>query len=428
MGRTQISIAGLMWTIVLMAIGLAALKSGSETWSATIFLLTCGTLALGVVGIVCDAPVARRWWVGFTAFGAGYLLLAFQFRWEELEMPPIATEQLITWLGKVFGARFRGPVAIDDHSLAHFWPFVRIGHCLLALLIGMAAGLLAVWLFPAPGSEPDRVVGSVQEPGTATPAPGRWTWVGGGGLAMIYLVVALMGMRTAPVLWAGVTFLLTCACFGWMTLTAIFSRGRPRARWLGAFLFGVGYLALISWYSVDPSWAEIPGDRLIAVLRPYLHIIPTERRAETEGIAGANARILKALDQPFTFHFPNDVPLGEVLNDISTKVYTEDGHPLPIYVNPIDMVEADRTLESKVTLAVEGVPLRSGLHFLLEQLGLNYRIKGGLIEVVSEVTYYSQVELPDPAYEDPLMLTGHCILALAAAGLGGLLSHLKYQR
>ncbi|QEH33289.1 hypothetical protein OJF2_17900 [Aquisphaera giovannonii] len=66
--RTRISIAGLMWGVLLLALGLAALKSGSDAWSATIFLLTSGTLGLGVVGVVCDAPVARRWCVRLTVF------------------------------------------------------------------------------------------------------------------------------------------------------------------------------------------------------------------------------------------------------------------------------------------------------------------------------------------------------------------------
>ena len=102
MFRRPVSIAGLMWAVLLSALGLAALKSGSDAWSGSIFLLTCVTLALGVVGIACDVPTARRWWVGFTVFGLGYLFLAFWFRLERLELPPLATDQLIWWLGGVF--------------------------------------------------------------------------------------------------------------------------------------------------------------------------------------------------------------------------------------------------------------------------------------------------------------------------------------
>ena len=139
----------------MVAVGLAALKSGSDAWSGSIFLLTCGTLALGVVGIACDAPAARRWWVGFTVFGLGYLFLAFGFRLERLELPPLATDQLIWWLGGVFKAEIRGPIGINEYYLSNFWPFARIGHCLLALVIGTAAGILARCVFPAPASAVD---------------------------------------------------------------------------------------------------------------------------------------------------------------------------------------------------------------------------------------------------------------------------------
>ena len=98
MFRTRVSIAGLMWAVFLSAVGLAALKSGTDAWSGSIFLLTCGTLAVGVVGVACNAR-ARRWWVGFTVFGLGYLFLAFGFRLGRLELPPLATDQLIWWLG-----------------------------------------------------------------------------------------------------------------------------------------------------------------------------------------------------------------------------------------------------------------------------------------------------------------------------------------
>ena len=40
MFRTRVSIAGLMWAVCLSAVGLAALKSGGDAWSGSIFLLT----------------------------------------------------------------------------------------------------------------------------------------------------------------------------------------------------------------------------------------------------------------------------------------------------------------------------------------------------------------------------------------------------
>jgi hypothetical protein len=426
MFRRPVSIAGLMWAVFLSAVGLAALKSGSDAWSGSIFLLTCGTLALGIVGIACDVPAARRWWVGFTGFGLGYLFLAFGFRLERLELPPLATDQLIWWLGGVFKPEIYPPMIIDEHSLSNFWPFARIGHCLIALVVGTAAGILARLIFPAPSNETLAPARSLPEQAPATPR--RWTWASGVVLAILYLIAAAQGMRKAPVLWSGTTVLLTWGVLGLLALGGIFSRGRRRARRIGAVLFGVGYLLLISRHTGEETWAEIPGNRLLGAARPYLRVVPTERRAASEGIAGANARILKALDQPISFHFPTEIPLEEALRYVSTTAVMDDGRPLPIYVNPMALQEMDRTLQSPVSLVLEGVPLRTCLDCLLRQINLAYEIKGGLIEVVSEIDRIEHRGYNEPAYEDPLLLTGHCLLALAAAGLGALFALLVCGR
>jgi hypothetical protein len=231
-------------------------------------------------------------------------------------------------------------------------------------------------------------------------------------------------MRTAPVLWAGTTVLLTWAVLGLIALGAVFGRGRRRVRRLGALLLGAGYLILISGHSGEETWAEIPGNRLLGAVRPYLPAAPTERRAASNGIAGANARILKALEQPIAFQFSKEIPLEDALHFVSTTARTEDGRPLPIYVAPTALVEVDRTLRSPVTLVLESVPLRTGLDCLLRQVSLTYEIKGGLIEVVSDFDRIAHEGCNEPAYEDPLLLTGYCLLALAVAGIGGLFAPL----
>ena len=131
------------------------------------------------------------------------------------------------------------------------------------------------------------------------------------------------------------------------------------------------------------------------------------------------------MDQPISFNFPGETPLEDALHYVSTTVRTPDGLPLPIYVDPVALQQVEKTLQSPVTLVLNGVSLRSGLHCLLEQVFLTFEIKGGLIEVVSNSDHQDYIE---PAYEDPLLLTGHCLLALAAAGLGGLFAPLVCDR
>ena len=54
-----------------LSIGLAALRSPSDTWAGVIFYLACGVLALGVVGALCAGAAERAWWLGFAVFGWG---------------------------------------------------------------------------------------------------------------------------------------------------------------------------------------------------------------------------------------------------------------------------------------------------------------------------------------------------------------------
>ena len=69
------SIAGLMAVVLVVALALVALRSGSKAWAGTTFLVTCGVLALAVVGAVCRGGSARAWWLGFALFGWGYMAL-----------------------------------------------------------------------------------------------------------------------------------------------------------------------------------------------------------------------------------------------------------------------------------------------------------------------------------------------------------------
>ena len=77
MRTVRFPIAGLMWAVVVAALGLAALRNASDIWAGATFLVTCGVLCLALVGIVCRTNESRAWWVGFALFGWGYLALAF---------------------------------------------------------------------------------------------------------------------------------------------------------------------------------------------------------------------------------------------------------------------------------------------------------------------------------------------------------------
>ena len=83
-------------------------------------------------------------------------------------------------------------------------------------------------------------------------------------------------------------------------------------------------------------------------------------------------------------------------------------------------------MQSPVIVDLDGVPLRTSLHVLLSQLGLTYVVDGGLLAIASTegdppVPYWADFPA---AHADPFLVVGHCLLALLAAALGGLLAPL----
>ena len=99
-------------------------------------------------------------------------------------------------------------------------------------------------------------------------------------------MAATVGRWPAPGIWAGVSFLLTCGLLGMAALGAAFGRGRDREPWLGAALFGFGYLALTF------------GKSQLFIVAPHL---PTEALIN---------RLLRPGGPPIQSHFPDFTTSG----------------------------------------------------------------------------------------------------------------------
>jgi hypothetical protein len=69
-------------------------------------------------------------------------------------------------------------------------------------------------------------------------------------------------------------------------------------------------------------------------------------------------------------------------------------------------------------LELEGVPLKTSLRLCLDQLDLTYRIRDGYLLITSKESAIG------PVYQDPFLIFGHCLLALLAAGVGGVVAPL----
>ncbi len=243
------------------------------------------------------------------------------------------------------------------------------------------------------------------------------------GLSAFVLIVVLgaFAARSSPGFWAGATFFATCGLLGIIVLGAVSAQGKRRQVWIGAALFGVGYMTLAFGRSADSDpLLGLPTDPLLASLRRWFPPIVSGYSTSSPNVDAANARIVEALEQPVPVHFADETSLEDVVKFIKSATRGSAGNGIPIYVDPLGLTYADKTMLSGVrAIDLEGVPLRTSLQLCLEQLDLKYAVRDGLLRITS-----SDSELHHPFYHDSFMIVGHCLLALLSAGLGAMVAPL----
>jgi RNA polymerase sigma factor (sigma-70 family) len=97
-----------------------------------------------------------------------------------------------------------------------------------------------------------------------------------------------------------------------------------------------------------------------------------------------NEAIRAILERPLVMNFPSDTPLGDVMKYIQDGTQDDKAgfsRGLPIYLSPEGLDSADATMDSTVKIVLDGVPLRTTLRLVLRQLGLDYRIDGGIVMI-----------------------------------------------
>ncbi len=138
-----------------------------------------------------------------------------------------------------------------------------------------------------------------------------------------------------------------------------------------------------------------------------------------------NDVILKKLETPIPMNFPNETPLDDVLKYIKTSLAKHE-HPLPIYVDPMGLQQAERSMNSTIQIDLEGVPLKTSLRLVLKQLGLAYCVRDGVL-IISSVQGVRE-ELAEAARElmgtgndkvDMRLLAPMGILPRSMGGMGG---------
>ena len=296
--------------------------------------------------------------------------------------------------------------------------FLQIGHCLFALLAASLGAVLSRWLFAAAIEKSEET--TARSPAADEVRPWK-RWVtplvfASSGLALVSIASA--GSVLPPGIWAGSTFLLTWCLLGLMAFGASAARGRHRQAWLGAAVFGMGFM-IMSFVRFDYGpQRRLPTAEFLDELRPWLPPIANGLWSDSNNTTAANARIHQLLNQPLPMHFNEETPLEDVLNHIKKATSGKDGKGIPIYVDPIGLSEADKTMASTIrNIELDGVPLRVTLRLCLNQLDLAFGVTDGYLLITSKESIDEALLF---AREDAFQTVGHCALALMAAGIGGL--------
>lgn len=441
MRRFLISTAGLAVVATVAAAGVAALRDGSMEWYGTILVLNRVILGSAlVIAVFHRGGPARAFWIGFALFGWGWNVVIpprSQYR-----IPDLPTTRLLL-AAKPFphrdpGSRWRpvggfdGPPGLFDDRKGRKpedYSYLAIGDELWALVAALLGGILGRVVF---GRSSARA-----KPSSSTRVSGK-SRIGPllaalaiAGIVLLVLVTSIAALRStgAAEFWAGATFALVSALAGLSGLAAIDGRRRIRPACLGAALLGGGYLLLV--FAHETCWPLPTGQ--------FLHALRVQFPGLASPAVASSVRILEELERPIPMEFPDGTPLADLVEYVE-QATGGPGHPgIPIYLDPIGMAEAERTPDMEVSIDVRGLPLKVTLRVALHELGLDYEVDDGLLRVISGD---SRPEEDDPFYgstsligdhqlldrgtrlalssdlRDPYLVVGHCLLAIAAAGLG----------
>ena len=215
------------------------------------------------------------------------------------------------------------------------------------------------------------------------------------------------------------SYLLTWWLIGLTALGALCAKGRRREVWLGASFLGAGFMIVAFCLPVfeerHPEWV-VPSVRVLRAVRPPFEALVAALSGEPNSVATKNARIRRMLKRPVPMQF-EEKSLDDLLKYVKLATKESDGKAIPIFVDPIGLQEAEKTMNSMINpIDLEGIELQTTLGLCLKQLGLAFVVKDGLLEITS---IESWDELNTSPYDDPFQIVGHCLLALIAAGLGG---------
>jgi hypothetical protein len=178
----------------------------------------------------------------------------------------------------------------------------------------------------------------------------------------------------------------------------------------------------------DVDRASVPFPDTITIEYPSAEFFReiTERRIkkyESSDLVsrdGKTLAILNRLDQPMPMPFGQETPLGDVIKYIKNATITPTlPSGIPIYVDPIGLEESEKTIDSPVTLDLDGVSLKKSLKLMLKQLGLAYTVKDGLMTITAELSKDVPTEIRVYPVADLAIIPMSLMMGGGGGGMGG---------
>jgi hypothetical protein len=155
-----------MYLVAVLAVGFAALRSGSEIWARMCLTATLAILAFAIIAVVYRREGRRAWWLGFALFGWGYAALTLVPACKHEVGDKLITSRMLMdlfsemvikpQLAASTGLGPGGTIAARPAAAraSGFEEFPVIGHSHCALLAAFAGGIAAAWLRGSRGTIP----------------------------------------------------------------------------------------------------------------------------------------------------------------------------------------------------------------------------------------------------------------------------------
>ena len=308
MRTIRFPIKGLMGAVLVVALGLAAVRDAFRNLVRRDLPLTCGVLCLAIVGVVCRRDEERAWWLGFALFGWGYLLLSMRAQ-SNASNPDPARRGGRDWRQSMAAVGWRHGRWNEKHrSLGLRWfrrrHWRRPRHSRysgdrsqpLGVGVALLGGFLARAIFG--GARDGRESRLDRASGRPHITAAWWLWPAALGLAGGGRDCRSRRdwIRSSPGFWVGTTFLATCGLLGMTILGVAGEKGKCRQIWLGAAIFGISYMTMAFGRSLDrETWPSLPTDHLLNTLRPWFPPVVSGFPTSSDGVAALNARIWETL-------------------------------------------------------------------------------------------------------------------------------------